>query len=261
MPVKLVIGTSHKTYFGYQQTQVWCQQVAELVRALPEATTPALQLFTFPAMPALSVALAAFSGTAMATGAQNVCAAPPGAWTGETSAAMLQEMGCRYVEIGHAERRRHFGETTDVINQKLDMAFACELTPVICIGEAQRMSIDDASAFACQQVDELLAHRHESSLPAALFAWEPQWAIGAPEPASDEYIRGVCKALRGYLHQRYGAQFQVIYGGSAGPGLLSRLWPDVDGIFLGRFAHQPQAMASILAEAQALLSTRSAGDA
>ncbi|CPR18864.1 triose-phosphate isomerase family protein [Brenneria goodwinii] len=257
MSLNLVIGTSHKTYFGYRQTQNWCRQVADILRRQSAELTAQLQLFTFPAMPAVAATLQYFNGTTMATGAQNICAAPPGAWTGETSAAMLQEMGCRYVELGHAERRRHFGETTEIINQKIDMAFASYLTPVICIGEDRQMSAEDAAIFAINQVQALLAHREETPLPPAIFAWEPQWAIGAPQPASDEYIRHICKALRAHLHQYYGPQFQVIYGGSAGPGLLSRLWPDVDGIFLGRFAHQPQAFASILDEAQKIITSHS----
>ncbi|WP_434639212.1 triose-phosphate isomerase family protein [Klebsiella sp. I138] len=253
MSLNLVIGTSHKTYFGYEQTQMWCQQVAEILRQQPEPLAAHLQLFTFPAMPAVATALQCFEGTAMATGAQNICPAPPGAWTGESSASMLQEMGCRYVELGHAERRRHFGETTAVINQKIDMALASHLTPVICIGEDRQMSADAAAVYAIGQAQELLAHRDKDALPAIIFAWEPQWAIGAAEPASDRYIRCVCQALRSHLHNHYGPQLQVIYGGSAGPGLLSRLWPDVDGIFLGRFAHRPQAFAAILAEAQKII--------
>ncbi|NMP25421.1 triosephosphate isomerase [Rahnella sp. SAP-1] len=254
MSINVVIGVSHKTYLGYGQTRAWCQQVAEIVQPLPQTLTANLQLFTFPAMPALSVALQCFAKTPMATGAQNVCAADSGPWTGESSASMLYEMGCQYVEIGHAERRRYFGENVETINQKLDRALASGLTPVICIGEDRQMSAEQATTFAIAQVDELLAHRDKQSLPAAIFAWEPQWAIGAPQPASDDYIRHICRKLRAYLHGDYGKQLQVIYGGSAGPGLLSRLWPDVDGLFLGRFAHQPQAMAAIIAEAQQIVS-------
>ncbi|TDQ21320.1 triosephosphate isomerase [Raoultella sp. BIGb0149] len=256
MPLSPIVGTSHKTYFGYGQTHAWCQQVADLLRQQPAELTARLQLFTFPAMPAVAAALRCFEGTAMATGAQNICAAPPGAWTGESSAAMLQEMGCRYVELGHAERRRHFGETTDIINQKIDMAYATHLTPVVCIGEDQQMSAEEAAAYAIGQVQALLAHRGDGALPPTIFAWEPQWAIGAPKPASDDYIRHVCRELRAHLQQNYGPQLQVIYGGSAGPGLLSRLWPDVDGIFLGRFAHRPEDFASILAEAQQIAADR-----
>ena len=97
----------------------------------------------------------------------------------------------------------------------------------------------------------MLAHR-PLPLASLIFAWEPQWAIGAAEPASDNFIRYVCRTLRDALHQRFGQQCRVIYGGSAGPGLLTRLWPDADGIFLGRFSHQPQAVATILDEALAL---------
>ncbi|ELO3891733.1 triose-phosphate isomerase [Salmonella enterica] len=98
----------------------------------------------------------------------------------------------------------------------------------------------------------MLAHRKEP-LPPLIFAWEPQWAIGAPEPASDEYIRYVCSSVRSWLQKRFGKQCKVIYGGSAGPGLLGRLWPDVDGIFLGRFAHQPSALEAIIEEAREIV--------
>ncbi|KJM63075.1 triose-phosphate isomerase [Pluralibacter gergoviae] len=253
MSTSIIIGVSHKTYFGYGQTRQWCREVAEHIHNL-SLSGSGIELFTFPAMPAIGAALAEFSTSVMQVGAQNVCMAPAGAWTGETSASMLEEMGCRYVEIGHAERRRHFGETVGVINQKLDMAFAHQLTPVICIGEEYEMAPRQAAEFALTQAEELLAHR-SGKLPALIFAWEPQWAIGAPAPASDDYIREVCKTLRQRLQQQYGPQCRVIYGGSAGPGLIGRLWPDVDGIFLGRFAHSPSAMAEILTEAKALLHT------
>jgi triosephosphate isomerase len=254
MSVKVIIGISHKTYFGYARTRRWCEEVAAILRRRGGAGE-GMELFTFPAMPAIAASLAAFADSGMAVGAQNVCAAPAGAWTGESSAAMLREMGCRYVEIGHAERRRYFAESAAEINQKLDRAFECGLTPVICIGEASEMPMQEAAAFAIAQADELLARR-KPPLPPLIFAWEPQWAIGAPAPASDDYIRYVCRALRAELRQRFGPQCRVIYGGSAGPGLLGRLWPDVDGIFLGRFAHQPSALEAILNEAGEIVRAR-----
>ncbi len=253
MSVNLVIGTSHKTYFGYRQTRQWCSQVAEIVRQQPPALLAQLELFTFPATPALESALQCFAGSPMATGAQNICGAPQGAWTGENAAEMVSEMGGRYAEIGHAERRRYFAETTDLIQQKIARAYASQLTPVICIGEEREVSPTQAAEIAIQQADELLVACVGQPLPATIFAWEPQWAIGAEKPASDGYIRHVCKTLRSHLHEKYGSQCQVIYGGSAGPGLLSRLWPEVDGIFLGRFAHQPSAFSEILAEARQIL--------
>lgn len=249
--MSIVIGVSHKTYFGWEKTLEWNQKIVEIVRKIPQDYS--LELFTFPAIPAISASLECFSKTSMGIGAQDICAESPGAWTGEISAEIVREMGCKYVEIGHAERRRFFNETVDIINKKIDMAFSCHLTPVICIGEPEQMELSDAATYAITQVKELLDHRGRP-VPEVVIAWEPQWAIGAPKPASDEYIKYVCHALRDFLHQHYGTQCKVIYGGSAGPGLLERLWPHVDGLFLGRFAHHPDAFALILEEAQLLLS-------
>lgn len=254
MSVKLTIGVSHKMYFGYQQTLDWSQQVAEIVRQHPLLNAcPQATLFTFPSAPAIEGALRVFKGTAMQVGAQNIAAAGPGAWTGETSAAMVSEMGGKFVEIGHAERRRHFHEDNAVICRKVQLALENGLTPVICIGEPEKMPIDGATAFAIREADVIINFLHQHALTGDLiFAWEPQWAIGAPQPAGAEYIQSVCAGLRAHLSSTPGTH-RVIYGGSAGPGLLTRLWPHVDGLFLGRFAHQPAAMQAILDEAHTLL--------
>lgn len=254
MPVTLTLGVSLKMYFGYQQTRDWSQQVADIVRQHPLLRqNPETTLFTFPSAPAIDLALRAFDGTAMQVGAQNIAPAEPGAWTGETSAAMVAEMGAKFVEIGHAERRRHFYEDDAVICRKVQLALENGLTPVICIGEPEKMTIGSATAFAIREADVILNFLHHHALTGDLiFAWEPQWAIGAPQPASPEYIQSVCAGLRAHLCAQPG-QHRVIYGGSAGPGLLTQLWPHVDGLFLGRFAHQPAAVQAILDEAHTLL--------
>ena len=251
MSMGVIIGVSHKTYLGYQATNTWCRSVAEILNSAPDVAGD-MALFTFPAMPLIPLALSHFAGTRMQTGAQNVSQYPPGAYTGETSASLLQEMGCRYVEIGHAERRRHFGETPEIIHQKIAVAFAHGLTPVICIGEDKPMTETCAAEVAIGQARALLDPFGGEPLAPLIFAWEPQWAIGAAQPASDTYIRHVCRQLRDHLRQHYGNGCRVIYGGSAGPGLLTRLWPEVDGIFLGRFAHCPGDFAAILDEARQL---------
>lgn len=253
MSVNLIIGASHKTYFSYQQTQEWCEHVADIVKKIPDDIRHSLETFTFPAIPTVSLALQYFRETTMFTGAQDICHAPAGSWTGESSAAMFREMGCLYAEIGHAERRRYFGETTDIIRQKIERAFESGLIPVICIGEPEKMSAEQASEYAITQAYDLLSSFSRDMLSPVIFAWEPQWAIGAAQPASDEYIQTVCRTLRDSLRHEYESRCSVIYGGSAGPGLLTRLWPDVDGIFLGRFAHNPQAMESIIDEAVRIL--------
>ncbi|WP_312924365.1 triose-phosphate isomerase family protein [Atlantibacter hermannii] len=254
MSVKLTLGVSLKMYFGFQQTLDWSRQVADIVRHHPLLRQhPDTTLFTFPSAPAIDATLRAFDGTVMQVGAQNIAPAGPGAWTGETSAAMIAEMGGKFVEIGHAERRRHFHEDDEVICRKVQLALEEGLTPVICIGEPEQMTIQSATAFAIREADNIVNFLHQHALTGDLiFAWEPQWAIGAPQPASADYIQAVCAGLRAHLASPAG-DHRVIYGGSAGPGLLTQLWPHVDGLFLGRFAHQPAAMQAILDEAHTLL--------
>ncbi|WP_337231735.1 triose-phosphate isomerase family protein [Citrobacter portucalensis] len=254
MSVKLTLGVSLKMYFGYEQTLDWSRQVADIVRQHPLLKAYAqTTLFTFPSAPVIDATLRAFDGTAMQVGAQNIAPTAPGAWTGETSAAMVAEMGAKFVEIGHAERRRHFHEDNAVICRKVQLALENGLTPVICIGEPQQLPIAGATAFAIQEASVIIHFLQQHALTGDLiFAWEPQWAIGAPQPASAEYIRSVCAGLRAHLSSVAG-NHRVIYGGSAGPGLLSALWPNVDGLFLGRFAHQPAAIQAILDEAYSLL--------
>jgi triosephosphate isomerase len=253
MSLKPVIGASMKMYFGYQQTLEWCRAVSGIIASHPLTQREGqATLFTFPSAPAIEGALQAFRGTTMGVGAQNVSSEPPGAWTGEVSAAMLQEMGCRYVEIGHAERRRHFFETDELIQRKVNIALQHGLTPVVCIGEPEQLSPANATRVAIEQARQVLGEPGTTPQGAVIFAWEPQWAIGAPQPAGDDYIREVCSGLRAWLQDNTPDPHRVIYGGSAGPGLLSQLWPDVDGLFLGRFAHQPEAYRAILDEAAAL---------
>jgi len=254
MSVKLTLGVSLKTYFGYQQTQAWSREIAEIVRQHPLLKQhPEITLFTFPSAPAIETTLRAFTGTAMQVGAQNIAPAPAGAWTGENSAELVSEMGCKFAEVGHAERRRYFHEDNAMICRKVQMALENGLTPVICIGEPEKLSDEDATAFAIEEANVILHYMQQQARGGDLiFAWEPQWAIGAAQPASGEYIQAVCSGLRAHLSSVPG-DHRVIYGGSAGPGLLSQLWPHVDGIFLGRFAHQPAAITAILDEACVLL--------
>lgn len=247
------LGVSLKMYFGYQQTLAWCRDVADLAQRHPAIQQGDIGLFVLPAFPAIPAVAEIFANTPVRFGAQDVCQAANGAWTGEVSASMLQELGCSLAEIGHAERRRHFHEDKTQIAAKVAMALRHDLTPVLCIGEEQEGQLEQAIALCAQQLAEALADAEQQGLRGnLLFAYEPQWAIGAPQPAPDSYIRAVCDGLR-QLPTPQGITLQVIYGGSAGPGLIQRLGGSVDGLFLGRFAHDPQALAQIVDEASVLL--------
>lgn len=269
--MSVTIGISLKMYFGYDRTLRWCRVVADLVgghpvlatKAVPNAPAsagagPRAKLFVLPAFPAVPAAAEIFRGTPVAVGAQNLAEVDSGAFTGEVGGAMLREAGARYVEVGHAERRTLFGETETVVANKTAAALRNGLVPVLCLGEADRMPAADAAIECVRQLASALAvsDRHALGWPVVV-AYEPFWAIGADEPAADDHIATVCAALRTAIRRRAGhPDSSVIYGGSAGPGLLSRLGQSVDGLFLGRFAHEPLALDKVLDEAHHLVTVR-----
>jgi triosephosphate isomerase (TIM) len=241
------VGVSLKTYFTHRRAQDWFPAVAERVGAHPAVVAGEVGVFVIPTYLQVPAALAAFAGTSISVGAQDVSEYEPGAYTGEVSAAELAEIGVRVAEIGHAERRRLFGDTDTVVTAKTATALRHGITPVLCVGETERMWPEDAAAFSIAQLEDALA---DAPAGAVIVAYEPVWAIGAPEPASADHTALVTRALRAALVDLPGREGSaVIYGGSAGPGLLTRLGGDVDGLFLGRFAHDVDALLAVVDEA------------
>lgn len=251
MPAPMLIGTSLKMYFGYQQTLDWCRQLADIAGHHPAVSEGRVALFVLPSFPVLAPVLDLLADTGIGVGGQNVHDMREGAYTGEVSAAMLAEMGCRYAEIGHAERRRLYHEDDALIAAKTATALHQGLTPILCVGEVERGSIEDAARACIQQIDAALDQAPDrNAAPELIVAYEPHWAIGAPEPAGAAHIGGVCTRLQAHLDQL--GRGHVIYGGSAGPGLLTRLEGQVQGLFLGRFVHDPKAFGQILDEVMKL---------
>ncbi|GAA4768637.1 triose-phosphate isomerase family protein [Microbacterium gilvum] len=249
-----VIGVSLKTYFSHARARAWFDAVAARVRADEAVAGGAVELFVTPTFLQIPAAVAAFAGTRVRVGAQDLSADPAGAFTGEIAAAELAEVGAAIAEIGHAERRRRHGETDAVVAAKARRAREADLTPLLCIGEDRRAAPEAAARIA---VDQLGAALDDVPAGEVLVAYEPVWAIGAARPAPVEHARAVAGALRAALRAdpaRSGSR--VLYGGAAGPGLLSELGDAVDGLFLGRFAHDPGALASVLHEAAALAAGR-----
>ena len=245
-----LVGVSLKMYFGHRQALDWCARVAELARTHPAVASGAVELFVIPSYPAIPSALEILEGSRVVVGAQDLATADTGAFTGEVSGVELAELGVGVVEVGHAERRRLFGETDEIVAQKTAAALRNGIAPVLCIGETAKGEPADAAAECLRQLDSAL---HGAVDGRVIVAYEPVWAIGAAEPAPAEYIREVCAILRetvSTLDGRDGSA--VIYGGSAGPGLLTELGSDVDGLFLGRFAHDTGALALVIDEAAAV---------
>ncbi|WP_148252002.1 triose-phosphate isomerase family protein [Aidingimonas lacisalsi] len=245
------LGISLKMYFGYQQTLSWCHQVADISARHDTIRQSIAELFVIPSYPAIAPVLDIFSQTAVHVGAQDLSRYEQGAYTGEVGAPMLAELGCKYVEIGHAERRRYFGDDEESIAIKTDNALRHGLTPVLCIGESQPGDIDSAAQTCIDQFESALSHTSRSSSRLSMIlAYEPHWAIGTAKPASHRHITGVCGLLREHVSSLRGVD--VIYGGSAGPGLLTSIHPYSDGMFLGRFVHDPAALVTILDEVLAI---------
>ena len=247
---RVTVGVSLKMYFGHAQTLDYASAVADIARRSDAVQAGDVELFVLPSFPALAPALDRVDATRVRLGAQDLHQEDRGAFTGEVSGAELAEMGVELAAVGHAERRRLFGETDDIVRAKTAAALRSGLVPVLCVGETDSVSVDKAVAAVTAQLDSAL-----DGAPAGrvIVAYEPVWAIGAAEPASADHIRGVCSALRELVAGWGGhPDSSVIYGGSAGPGLLSLLGETTDGIFLGRFAHDPAALEDVVNEAAAL---------
>jgi triosephosphate isomerase len=247
----LVIGVSLKMYFDHRRTLEWSEDIARVASAHEAVQNGLVELVVLPSFPSLTATVDAFVGTPVAVGAQDLFWVDRGPFTGEVSGVDLAQIGCEYVEVGHAERRRIFGEDDEVVANKVAAAVRNGLAPFLCIGETERMAPELAAAACVEQLrSALTAAEEQGAIDRLVVAYEPEWAIGAAESASPEHIGAVCGVMREWLasHPLVG-ESRVIYGGSAGPGLLGRLGASVDGLFLGRFAHDPAALERVLDDA------------
>ena len=248
MSPPFTIGVSLKMYFTHAQTLQWSRDVAEICATHPAITGGLVEFFVAPTYPAIPAVVELLPG--LTVGAQDVSSEDLGAFTGEVSGAELFEVGCRVVEVGHAERRRLLGETDEVVARKTAAAMRNGLVPVVCVGEDEPVGAAAATAEIVAQARAALAEVPRTGPgQRVVLAYEPNWAIGAAEPAAPSYIREVCRGVRDRLEAdlRF-PELTLIYGGSAGPGLLQQVAPEVSGLFLGRFAHDPRAVRLVLDE-------------
>jgi triosephosphate isomerase len=180
------------------------------------------------------------SGTRVALGAQNVYHEADGAFTGEISAAMLVDVGCQYVIVGHSERRHILSETDMDVNRKTLAALAAGLIPIVCVGEllAEREA-GQTGAVIRRQFEGSLANVSVDRIERVVIAYEPVWAIGTGKVATPEQAAEVHADLRTLLVERYNERsaqsVRILYGGSVKPGnagdLLSQ--PNIDGALVG----------------------------
>jgi triosephosphate isomerase (TIM) len=177
--------------------------------------------------------------TAVTLGAQNMDWRDQGAYTGEISPLMLAPL-CRYVIVGHSERRAYFGETDEVVARKAEAALAHGLRPIICVGEDQRQNeAGETAAVLERQVRAVFSDMTTDEARGCVVAYEPIWAIGTGRVATPADAQEVCGALREALADKYGTEVadevRVLYGGSVKSSNVADLVaePDIDGALVG----------------------------
>lgn len=215
--------------------------VANLLEELTRAELPdAVEFAVCPPYIYLPLVAEQLAHSEMTYGAQNVCHLPDGAVTGEISLAMLQEYQCRYVILGHSERRAIFHESNDWIAKKVAMTLEQGLSPILCVGETeaerdngQTMGIIQAQLAVVLQIAHNLAN-----LQALVIAYEPVWAIGTGKTATPEQAQEVHAFIREQVRQAapdYADGLRILYGGSMKPDNAADLlaMPDIDGGLIG----------------------------
>jgi triosephosphate isomerase len=191
----------------------------------------------------------------VALGAQSVCAEAQGAFTGEVSAAMLKDVGCRYVLVGHSERRQLFGESDALVARKFMAAQGQGLVPVLCVGETlEERESDQTGAVVTRQIEAVLAVAGVHSLAKAVIAYEPIWAIGTGRTASPEQAQEVHAMIRSKVAERdgtIGGSVRILYGGSVKASNAQELFamPDIDGGLVGGASLKADEFARICAGA------------
>lgn len=244
-----VVAISLKMYFPRSRMLDYCRDLVQLVKEERRRSLDGgVELAVLPDFLTVPEVCRALLPEQIRVGAQDICTDDRGSFTGEVSGKDLADLGVSIAEIGHSERRRLYHEDAQLIAKKVQAAWRNDLTPLLCVGEDERCTPQEASQICLTQIHESVG----SNIDAPLWvAYEPLWAIGSSEPAPSDYVREVCSTIKKELQPRHEAA--VLYGGSAGPGLLPALWPTVDGLFLGRFAHDPKAFVSVMREAEALV--------
>ena len=199
----------------------------------------ACDVLVCPPFPYLEQIGTALRGSGATLGAQNLAAQEPGARTGEVAGEMLVDLGCRWVIVGHSERRQHYAESNELVTVKARRALDSGLLPVVCVGEtlAQRDG-GETMAIVGAQLAAVLAVLLPADLARAAIAYEPVWAIGTGRTATPQQAQEVHAALRAQLaksDRSASERTRILYGGSVKPGNAAELFgqPDIDGGLIG----------------------------
>jgi len=242
------VGTSWKM----NKTLAEAKAFAEGLKAADGDRNARIQRFVIPPFTAVREVKALLADTSVKVGAQNMHWADEGAWTGEVSPVMLKDCGLDLVELGHSERREHFGETDKAVGLKTEAAVRHGLVPLICIGEtlADRESGRAAEVLARQVRGALGKLEGAQKQAEILLAYEPVWAIGEKGiPATADYADARHAEIARVAEDILGRRIPCLYGGSVNPQNCEELiaCPNIDGLFIGRSAWKVEGYLDILA--------------
>ncbi|WP_409300293.1 triose-phosphate isomerase family protein [Peribacillus sp. SCS-155] len=237
-----VVGLSLKNYINSIQQTIELFQ--ELNRHTGEETI--VEQILFPSLGTIYPIAQMAQGTVFSIGAQNIGPYKEGPFTGEMSIISVMEMGGNYIEIGHAERKRIFHESQQMINEKIKLTLEMGLSPLVCIGEEEIIrDNNEVTGILREQIKEYFEGARIDLLSQAIIAYEPIWAIGKPSAAEPRYVHGIHRIIRQIVAALYGKQIadhmRLIYGGSVSKHNTRQIVDNenVDGVFLGRFGHDP----------------------
>lgn len=235
----MLIAGNWKMHTDLSAARTLARNIADAVEARGGALQ-GVDLAVCPPYVSLDAVSTVLEDTPVAVGAQNMHFADEGAYTGEIAAPMLRSVGCRYVILGHSERRQYFGEDDALVNRKVQQALAHRLVPIVCVGEtkAQR-DAGEAEAVVRHQIRGALDDVALEGANQLVIAYEPVWAIGTGDTATPEQAQSMHAFIRTVLADRYNetlaGNVAILYGGSMKPHNAANLLaqPDLDGGLIG----------------------------
>ncbi|MGH9175050.1 MAG: triose-phosphate isomerase [Vicinamibacterales bacterium] len=249
MSRRLVVAGNWKMNLNRAEAEALATSLAQSA-----ADAPSVDIVVFPPYPWIIPVSNIVGGTGVKVGAQNCHVARSGAFTGEVSAAMLGEL-CDVILTGHSERRHLFGESDDIVGQKVAAILATRASVMLCAGETlDERQAGQAQAVVARQLAAGLSSLAVENFDRLTIAYEPVWAIGTGVAATPDDAQEMCAFVRGWLRDRFGdggQEIRVLYGGSVTPDnagvLFSR--PDVDGGLVGGASLKAESFQAIVAAA------------
>lgn len=229
-----------KVIFGNWKMNGTNQEVRYFLKKIAKKAPNSNHVIAGLALPFTTLESGLKFGKKIKIAAQNVHYASNGAFTGEISIPMLEELGIKYVIIGHSERREHFHETDKTINQKIEALVKTDITPIVCCGESLKVKeAGKTIAHINQQITKDYAGIAADDVLKTIIAYEPIWAIGTGKTATPADAEEVCRAIRAKIRSLYNDhvadEIIILYGGSVTPSNIKALMkePDIDGALVG----------------------------